>query len=476
MSNKTIKITSDFFKIGTNNSKRFKQTRKNTPNSSGNSTTTPKINVNSLKAKLLSSVKQQPTSNSFIYDENIDDDNSNNKSQHNDEFNQSIQYLTSLSSLAKKTENTKFTSTPTPTSKTETMHPRNTTLKNQHHTSLSSHNIQSNNLNYNITDSVPYGCLKNGKKPCYRFWKTRKQHQPHTMTSTITTEPHHIKNDDKKAKLDIIHKKLKNLKMSLARANEIEDIPKTTTIAEKKLSSYQNENNIVNELYPTTNTNDKPPMLTFTSLSSTPITPNLVVKMDINNAHIDDNNTDNVDNSNFIHHFKQNKNYYDNEKENESYNDNKNEDKNEDKNENEKKTTKNENYETNLLSLTSSISTPTTISSLTETKQICIPITKKNKKITKKKYVLGKNHRKNAISVLIKNTKTKKKIMDAHKSLTKKPVVEMKKYLKEHNLINPGSSAPPDVVKKIYESSILAGDILNINKENLLENLQYQEQ
>ena len=42
--------------------------------------------------------------------------------------------------------------------------------------------------------------------------------------------------------------------------------------------------------------------------------------------------------------------------------------------------------------------------------------------------------------------------------------------MKEHGLIKAGSNAPNDVVRKIYESSMLTGDIINKNKDTLLHN------
>ena len=47
---------------------------------------------------------------------------------------------------------------------------------------------------------------------------------------------------------------------------------------------------------------------------------------------------------------------------------------------------------------------------------------------------------------------------------------DVKQYLREHNLIKIGSNAPNDVLRKMYESAMLAGEITNSNAETLLHN------
>ena len=57
-----------------------------------------------------------------------------------------------------------------------------------------------------------------------------------------------------------------------------------------------------------------------------------------------------------------------------------------------------------------------------------------------------------------------------HVDLKKKSINDVKLYLREHNLIKIGSNAPNDVLRKMYESSMLAGEITNSNAETLLHN------
>ena len=84
------------------------------------------------------------------------------------------------------------------------------------------------------------------------------------------------------------------------------------------------------------------------------------------------------------------------------------------------------------------------------------------------KYKLGKHGR--SISILIKNNKTRKIIKEDISQLKKKSIIDIKNYLRKHNLIKVGSDAPNDVLRHMYEKSILSGEINNNNKDNLIHN------
>jgi len=92
----------------------------------------------------------------------------------------------------------------------------------------------------------------------------------------------------------------------------------------------------------------------------------------------------------------------------------------------------------------------------------------KQKKSKTLRFHLGKMDKN--ISILIKNNETRKKIKKAHAELKKAPVSDIKKYLKEHNLLKVGSEAPNDVLRQMYEQVKLTGEINNKNSDNLLHN------
>ena len=77
---------------------------------------------------------------------------------------------------------------------------------------------------------------------------------------------------------------------------------------------------------------------------------------------------------------------------------------------------------------------------------------------------------KNKVSVLVKNSTTRKNIQKEHNILKQDSIEDVRKYLKNHYLLKVGSNAPNDVLRKIYETAHLCGEIKNTNKDNLLHN------
>jgi hypothetical protein len=90
------------------------------------------------------------------------------------------------------------------------------------------------------------------------------------------------------------------------------------------------------------------------------------------------------------------------------------------------------------------------------------------RKTITKKFKLGKQG--NTVGVLIKNNETRKNVQKEHGILKNKKLSDVKKYLVEHNLIKIGSTAPPAIIRKIYEDSVLTGEVENIGKGVSLHN------
>ena len=95
-------------------------------------------------------------------------------------------------------------------------------------------------------------------------------------------------------------------------------------------------------------------------------------------------------------------------------------------------------------------------------------------KTIKRKIRLGKKN--GVVGVLIKNRLARKTVKKEVSHLKKKSINNIKKYLRKHNLIRIGSSAPDNLLKEIYQESYLAGDIYNKNGEILLHNFIEDEQ
>ena len=92
----------------------------------------------------------------------------------------------------------------------------------------------------------------------------------------------------------------------------------------------------------------------------------------------------------------------------------------------------------------------------------------KIRKTKKKSYRIGKHD--NVVGVLLKNKQTQRHIQNQHLTLKQKTIGEIRKYLYDHQLLKVGSNAPPDVLRRMYEDSIMTGDVKNTNNDVLLHN------
>jgi len=95
----------------------------------------------------------------------------------------------------------------------------------------------------------------------------------------------------------------------------------------------------------------------------------------------------------------------------------------------------------------------------------------KRKKTLRRTYNVGKSKVHPNVSVLVSNRTIRKKISTQAQQLKKIPIEEIRKYLTQKGLIKVGSIAPNDVLRQMYENTVLiGGDIQNHNPENLLYN------
>ena len=395
MSKKTIDINPDLFSVGKTRKKREKKEKP---------TNVPLISPNVLKNKLLKRIKEHKIRETEGLENNKKklsepSNNSNSKpnlidlEEYTDEFNDSINYLQTLSKQKKDNEQKAINEANKLRLKAElerkTVKNYQSLLSNSNlvasPTVLSNTNLPHVNIDlpkeleeisvpiiiqpqdqpvilarpYNIDNTVPYGCLKGGVKPSYKDWNR-------TQKNMIVTDP----------KLSVVinsnmterENRLNKLKSKIKEKNNIVGVENTTTLGSV---TPKIENNAVNVTNNTNNTNN------INNVSTTPV-------------------------------------------------------------------------------ITGGQETPN--------KQIL-------KRTIRKKYTLGKTKNNRSVGILIKDRNTRKQVLTAQRELKKKSINEIKTYLKDHNLIKVGSNAPNDVIRKMYEASMLAGEITNSNSDTLLHNL-----
>lgn len=191
---KTIQINPELFKLPGNKTKKNKEKKELTLN--------PIITPNSLKNKLLNRIKEHKNKEINAKTKSKSTDNANDDNKYSDEFHGALNYLSDLTKKQKVNE-----------VKQRMINAR--TIKNYQSISPNLSNLTASNLttsppittssisldlppelqetktfvpqtndvfnvNYKMTDDVPYGCLKNGRKKTYREWKQ--------LTAPITTD------------------------------------------------------------------------------------------------------------------------------------------------------------------------------------------------------------------------------------------------------------------------------------------------
>jgi hypothetical protein len=386
--NKTIKINPELFSLA-------KQKKNKDDKPAAKTKKQAIFKPNNLKAKLLERIKAhknkelEPAASTSVneFDDTMVTDNN--------EFNDSIAYL---SSLAKQShEHSNKEAYVQNTQNTMMLQAKSKTMKNYNphiHVELELpeglketpmiFNVPANDppillkpqTSYPVDNNVPYGCLKGGVKPTYKAWnKTIRHQQPQPIRPSITPSTPPINSTLRETKM-------KELKDKLRQKQTIVADPMITqtliSVPTQQPQPYKGQSQLVQQ-------------------SNVPTQ----VSTDVMNSIVTE------------------------------------------------------------LSPASAISTHDPVP---------IPKPKRIKKTIRRTYTLGKSKIQKKVGVLIKDKNTRKRVLQAQRDIKRQGINEIKQYLRTHGLIKAGSSAPNDIIRKIYETSMLSGEITNQDKDILLQN------
>lgn len=394
LNKKTIQINPELFKISGGKSRKNREKKELTLNSN--------VTPNNLKNKLLKRIKEHKTSGVVnntnikpkpVSNEQIKQNNSSNtndtSSNYTDEFYGALNYLSDLSKQ-KKVNEAKQRSLNTSTLKNHRPPSLDISLELPPELQETKTFVpQSNevyNINYKVTDDVPYGCLKNGKKKTYREWKQLSAPDKIDIPDIIRPPTPPKKNTN------TLTNTLTNTNTSLSREERLEHI-------KNKLKKIQNEETQIKQQS----------LDNFKKLEKEISKPLTIEELELDNfskstTESTEDIKDIINNRNDII---------------------------------EKEKEKDKKY---------------------------------LKRTIKRKFTLGKSDKLRRVSVLIKDRQTRKNIINSQKELKKTAITDIKKYLRQHGMIKVGSTCPPDILRKTFESAILTGEVTNTNKDILLHN------
>jgi len=96
---------------------------------------------------------------------------------------------------------------------------------------------------------------------------------------------------------------------------------------------------------------------------------------------------------------------------------------------------------------------------------------KKQKKTIKRTYRVGKSKYSPKVSVLVSNKTIRNTISEKTHAIQQIPIEDIRRSLLKQGFIRVGTTAPNDVLRKMYESvSLICGEVQNHNPDNLLYN------
>ena len=101
---------------------------------------------------------------------------------------------------------------------------------------------------------------------------------------------------------------------------------------------------------------------------------------------------------------------------------------------------------------------------------------KKNSKARfkrKTRQVIGKNKKTRKVKICIRSKPAQQTIKRQIKSLDKKPLKEIIRYMKSRNLLKGYSEAPEYMIRDMYKQCVLSGDIKNNNRKKLVKHYLY---
>lgn len=98
-------------------------------------------------------------------------------------------------------------------------------------------------------------------------------------------------------------------------------------------------------------------------------------------------------------------------------------------------------------------------------------VQKKIKKLLRRTFHVGKNKLNRGVGVLLPNRTIRNNVTTKSYQIKTTPINEIRKFLINRGFIKVGSTAPTDVLRKMYESLVLiGGEVKNHNPDNLLYN------
>jgi len=402
-----------------------KKTRKNTTNGGEKEKSRKPIIVtpNNIKSKLLERIKQHKTKDVDLH---VDRSKLNANKQHDstntDEFMDSMHYLTSLKRQTQheKNKTLKHYSTNQPSNSINIQIDLPDELKVMTTTPSSTIPLMTSDFfhkttqvenKYHVDNEVPYGCLKGGIKPTFKTLKNRGEYNEELQTQCQTIP------SSTNSSLGLLKEKMRSMREKVQPLNHFDINIDTNTQAIASPTPQSPQQLYTSTYTPSTN-------VSTVEIPTTPIPMESSIKSFNTNSNpiiINTQNTNEINN----------------------------------------KIT----YEPKINFDSSSSS-----SSFVKEEPVFVPQNKTIRKTMRKTYTLGRSKMQNKVGVLIKNSQTRKQIIRAQKEMKKKPINDVKRYLREHGLIKSGSNAPNDIVRIMYESSRLTGDVINNDDDVYLHN------